>query len=37
MPMPGRVIPSSYHVIDDGRGAEKRIGKARLAGTYVFN
>jgi hypothetical protein len=37
MPMPGRGIPSSYYAIDDGRAAEKRIGKARLAGTYVFN
>lgn len=25
-----------YHVVDDGRFAEKRLGKARLAGTYAF-
>lgn len=33
------VVPSMhpYHAIDDGRWAEKRIGKARLAGTYAFN
>ena len=26
-----------YHAIDDGRWAEKRIGKQRLRGTYAFN
>ncbi len=32
------VVPSvqPYHAIDDGRWAEKRIGKERLAGTYPF-
>lgn len=32
------VIPSMqpYHAIDDGRWAEKRIGKERLKGTYAF-
>lgn len=32
------VIPSMqpYHAIDDGRWAEKRIGKERLMGTYAF-
>jgi predicted amidohydrolase YtcJ len=32
------VVPSvhPYHAIDDGRWAEKRIGRARLAGTYAF-
>lgn len=32
------VVPSvqPYHAIDDGRWAEKRIGAARLAGTYPF-
>jgi predicted amidohydrolase YtcJ len=32
------VVPSvhPYHAIDDGRWAGKRIGKARLAGTYAF-
>ena len=25
-----------YHVVDDGRFAEKRLGKTRLAGTYAF-
>jgi predicted amidohydrolase YtcJ len=32
------VIPSMqpYHAIDDGRWAEKRIGKERLQGTYAF-
>lgn len=33
------VIPSvqPYHAIDDGRWAEKRIGKQRLQGTYAFS
>ena len=33
------VVPSMqpYHAIDDGRWAEKRIGKQRLQGTYAFN
>lgn len=32
------VVPSMhpYHAIDDGRWAEKRIGAARLKGTYAF-
>lgn len=32
------VVPSMqpYHAIDDGRWAEKRIGKDRLSGTYAF-
>lgn len=32
------VVPSMqpYHAIDDGRWAEKRIGKERLTGTYAF-
>jgi len=32
------VVPSMqpYHAIDDGRWAEKRIGKKRLEGTYAF-
>jgi len=32
------VVPSMhpYHAIDDGRWAEKRIGKDRLRGTYAF-
>ena len=34
----GRVIASMqpYHVADDGRWAEKRIGRKRLRGTYAF-
>jgi predicted amidohydrolase YtcJ len=35
---PEKVIASMqpYHAIDDGRWAEKRIGKERLQGTYAF-